>query len=225
MLKGTLDLRPIQSVLGRLGIQAEDSVLSPTLTESGGKDFNIFCGGHNSAWNRPPLLFLGTITPVCRCVLPCPINPRVGNGNQCPGPRQMDKRKLGMCFPYPFSVAGCYHSIPSPQAVELPQILVRARSNPSLPVAPCFGIHILPVRNKGELQRGLLYPLGESWMEEEWGTWGCFRAQMAPWEESDKWAQAKSPETPAIMILLLPLVSRGQPVHRKRTLPFVHLMC
>ena len=135
-------------------------------------------------------------------------------------PRQMDKRKLGMCFPYPFSVAGCYHSIPSPQAVDLPQILVRARSNPSLPVAPCFGIHILPVLNKAELQRGLLYPLGESWVEEEWGTWGCFRAQMAPWEESDKWAQTKSPETPAATILLLPLVSRGPPVHRKRTLPF-----
>lgn len=161
--------------------------LSHTFTDSGGKDCSTF-------WEDTvqPVVDLSscsrkTSTPVCRWALPCPVDPRVGNWNPYPGPRRRDKKRR-CCISFPahsvfLVLITAFHAF---RQSERPQILVR----PSCPallcsVAPCFGIQFLPVLSTAEVQRGLCFSLGESWVEEGQGAWGCFRALMASLEESD----------------------------------------
>lgn len=99
--------------------------LSHTFTDSGGKDFSTFWEG-----TVQPVVDLNscsrkTSTPVCRWVLPCPVEPRVGNWNLYPGPRQRDKKRC--CISFPTHSVFLVLITPSHAFTqsERPQILVR----------------------------------------------------------------------------------------------------
>ena len=67
-----------------------------------------------STWGRPQLQFFRN-TPVCRCVLPCPLNPRGRDWNhQYPGPSRGIKGNSGFLFlPFQSSCSLSLHPMPS----------------------------------------------------------------------------------------------------------------